>query len=101
MNTPPVDGPIVIHRSVDREGATYALDWRSADRLRARFGTEVHVRPRVFIAHETREDYESVQGNLAGQIVQLLTGVSEARLAPLGGVTFRDPVTEQEIRRAS
>ena len=93
--------PIVIHRSVTGAGATYALDWRSAERLQKQLAGEVHVRPRIFIAHGTEADYERVQGNLVGQIIQLLTGVTEERLQPLGEVIFRDPVTEQEVARAS
>lgn len=90
--------PIVIHRSVTGAGATYALDWRSADRLRKQLAGELHLRPRVFIAHETKADHDRVQRNLVGQIVQLLTGVTEQRLDPLGGVIFRDPVTEKDVR---
>lgn len=92
--------PIVIYRSVNRDGETYALESRSLARLRSTLGSAVHARPRVFVAHETRADYEHVHASIAQQIIQLLTGVAEERLAPLGGVTFRDPVTEQELPRA-
>jgi hypothetical protein len=54
----------------------------------------------VFIAHETHADYEAVHGAIVQQVIQLLTGLTEDRLRPLGGVSFRDPVTEQELRRA-
>lgn len=91
--------PLVIFRGVDRDGATYALEPRSLERLRRELGSAVHVRPRVFIAHETKADYEHVQGKIAPQIIQLLTGLTEERLVPLGGVTFRDAVTEQELPR--
>lgn len=100
VQAPAAADPIVIYRSVNRDGETYALESRSAEMLRARFGPAVHVRPRVFIAHETRADYEHVQGSVVGQIVQLLTGLTEELLAPLGGVIFRDPVTDQEFQRA-
>jgi biopolymer transport protein ExbD len=92
--------PIVIHRSVNRDGETYALEPRSLDRLRKEFGAAVHSRPRVFIAHETRADYEHVHGAIVQQVIQLLTGLSEDRIRPLGGVTFRDPVTDQDLPRA-
>ncbi|MGH7268902.1 MAG: hypothetical protein ACREJ3_00600 [Polyangiaceae bacterium] len=92
--------PIVIYRSVNRDGETYALEPGSLDRLRKKLGAAVHVRPRVFIAHETKADYEHVHVDVAQQVVQLLTGISEERLRPLGGVTFRDPATERELARA-
>lgn len=92
--------PIVIHRSVNRDGETFALEPGALERLRQVFGQTVHPRPRVFIAHEDKADYEHVHGDVAGQVIQLLTGVAEERLRPLGGVTFRDPVTEQDLQRA-
>jgi hypothetical protein len=92
--------PIVVFRSVNRDGETYALEPRSLERLRKELGSAVHARPRVFIAHETRADYEHVHGAIVPQVVQLLTGVTEERLGSLGGVIFRDPVTEQDLPRA-
>ena len=92
--------PIVIYRSVNRDGETYALESRSLRRLRDTLGEAVHAHPRVFIAHETGADYDAVHGAIVPQVIQLLTGLTEERLRPLGGVSFRDPVTEQELRRA-
>jgi hypothetical protein len=91
--------PIIIYRTVNRDGQTFALDHRSRKRLRGQFGDSVHLYPRVFIAHETLDNYEQLHGDLATQVVTLLTGVSEARLAELGGVSFQDPVTEEELER--
>jgi hypothetical protein len=70
------------------------------ERLRSELGSAVHARPRIFIAHEKRADYEHIHGAIAEQIIELLTGVSEERLRSLGGVMFRDPVTEQELPRS-
>lgn len=91
--------PIVIYRSVNRDGATYALEPRSLERLRKAFGHAVHVRPRVFVAHETLADHEHVSAAVAPQIVMLLTGLSEQRLESIGGVIFRDPVTDRDLQR--
>jgi hypothetical protein len=92
--------PLVIHRSVNGDGETFALEPRSLRRLRQVLGPAAHPRPRVFIAHETKADYEHVHGAIAGQVITLLTGVSEERLrGTFGGVTFQDPVTEQELPR--
>jgi hypothetical protein len=92
--------PIVIHRSVNRDGETFALEPGSLERLRQEFGLAIHPRPRVFIAHESKADYEHVHGDIAGQVIQILTGMAEERLSAIGGVSFRDPVTEQELPRA-
>ena len=91
--------PLVIHRSVNRDGETYALEPSSLDRLREELGSAMHARPRVFIAHETKADYEHVHGAIAPQIIQLLTGVAEEHLSRLGGVVFRDAVTQRELPR--
>jgi hypothetical protein len=93
--------PIIIYRSVNRDGATFALDPQSLDRLRAAFGSAVRARDRIFITHETRADYEQVQGAIASQIVMLLTGIGEDRLRSLGGVVFRDPVSERDLPRTA
>ena len=93
-------GPIVIFRSVNRDGATFALDRRSLARLREKFGDAVHSRTRLFVSHETEADLEAVHGSIAGQVVLMLTGLSEERLAEIGGVRFRDPVTEVDLPRS-
>jgi hypothetical protein len=89
--------PIVIYRSVNRDGQTFGLEPLSRNRVRERFGEQVHLHPRVFIAHESEADYESVRGELATLVVQLLTGVHPERLDELGGVSFRDPATDEEV----
>ncbi|MCK6548710.1 hypothetical protein L6R52_22895 [Myxococcota bacterium] len=95
----PAREPIVIYRSLDGEGATFSLDRRSEKRLRAAFAAEMRTRSRIFIAHETKGDFERIHGPIAGQIITLLTGLSEERLEPLGDVVFRDPVTEEDLPR--
>ncbi|MEM9461458.1 MAG: hypothetical protein AAGF11_45260 [Myxococcota bacterium] len=88
--------PIVIHRSVNRDGQTFALAPLSRERVKEHFGDRVHLYPRVFIAHETAEDYHSIRGGLAVQVVHLLTGVPTEHLDKIGGVCFLDPVTGLE-----
>lgn len=89
--------PLIIHRSADREGATYALDRRSRDRLRKELGDEAHFAPRVFIAHETEADYKQIRGAIMPQIALILTGLPERRLSELGAIVFIDPVTEEKL----
>lgn len=93
--------PIVIHRSVNRDGATFALDRRSLRRIQAAFGSAARFRARLFITHEGAADFKAVQGAIAPQVVLLLTGLSEERLQELGGVIFLDPVTEEELPRTA
>lgn len=82
--------PIIIYRSVNRDGQTFALEPSARARLRIAFGDAVHLHPRVFIAHETKADQLALRPELAEQVVQLLTGVSATKLQALGGVEFRD-----------
>jgi len=89
--------PIVIHRSVNGNGQTFALDPLSEARVRERFGSRVHILPRVSLGLETEADYASMRVELMPQIVQLLTGVSHAQLEVLGEVVFRDPVTDEDV----
>jgi hypothetical protein len=92
-----VPEPIVIYRSVNRDGQTFGLEPLSRQRVRDRFGAQVHLHPRVFIAHETAADHAMVRRDLAALVVQLLTGVQPDCLNELGGVSFRDPATDDEL----
>jgi hypothetical protein len=88
---------VTIFRSTDLDGATYALAPESRAAIQKAF-PGVHLAPRMFVAHETREDFELVHGSMRGQIIQILAGVSEERLhSALGPVRFCDPVTDREI----
>lgn len=90
-------GGIKILRSVDRQGATYALDLDSVDRLREDYGKKLHIAPRIFIAHETASDYAEIRGALQPQIAAILTGLSEGEIEDLGLITFVDAVTEKPL----
>lgn len=89
--------PLIIHRSVDRQGATYALERRSKDRLREMFGPALHLAPRLFIAHETEADFAEIRGQIQPQIAAILTGLAEDRLSEVAPILFVDPVTEKEL----
>lgn len=99
VSQPAVNRPIVIYRTANRDGETFAIDPLCRERLRERFGDVFRSRQRVFIAHETRADYEHVHGQIVPQIVVLLTGLSEERLNEVGPVIFVDAVTERELPR--
>lgn len=88
--------PLVIYRDTDRDGATYTLSAESARRVREAF-PGAHLPPRIFVAHETRADYETIHESMRSQIVLLLTGLSEAQRARLGPVRYRDPVSEEDL----
>ena len=90
--------PVVIYRSVNRDGQTFGLDAEAVGRVRERFPDQVRVHPRVFIAHGTAADMEAVDIDLLRQVVTLLTGVSFERLSrELGEVVVLDSVTEQVL----
>jgi hypothetical protein len=92
--------PIVIYRSVNRDGETYALESRSLQRLREALGSALHAHPRIFIAHAICVDDEPPRSANVGPVIQLLTGLTEQLLRPIGDVIFLDSVTEQEFLRA-
>ncbi|MBI5513506.1 MAG: hypothetical protein HY909_07030 [Deltaproteobacteria bacterium] len=87
--------PVFIFLGVQSDGVTYQLDTASRDRLRAVPG----ARPvdRVFIAYDTKGEYERQHGPFDHQAVQLLTGLSMERLAELGGVELYDPRSQTSI----
>lgn len=91
------DGKLVIYQSTNREGSTFSLSPETKRALRERFGDKVHVSPRIFIAHGTRDDLERLHGSLAKQLVALLTGFDHDLLAQIGDFEFRDPVTDQPV----
>lgn len=95
----PRAAPFVIYRTVTGDGETYALEPRTRDRLRKEFGEQLRVHPRIFIAHETKADVAEVQTDLLKQVVHLLTGVTETRLAKKGKIEIRDAVTETLLKR--
>jgi hypothetical protein len=47
------DEPIVIYQCNDLEGSTFALSFETRDALKARFGDQLRLAPRIFIAHAT------------------------------------------------
>jgi mRNA-degrading endonuclease toxin of MazEF toxin-antitoxin module len=89
--------PVVIYRTLEGDGATYALKPLSRELLKKELGEAVSSSPRIFIAHDTRADYSVFHADLANQIIQLLTGVDRAQLEKLGGVEFRDSRTDDAI----
>ena len=89
--------PIVVYQSADREGSTFALSTATRRSLEHLFGAQLRLSPRIFIAHGTRDDYQRLHADLANQILILLTGLTPERLAQLGPVEFRDPVTQERL----
>jgi hypothetical protein len=88
---------IVVYQSTNREGSTFALSPDARRMLEDRFGEKIHVSPRIFVAHEIRDDRERLHGSLAKQLVMLLTGLDDESLAQAGDIEFRDPVTDRRL----
>ena len=93
------DEPIVIYESSNRAGTTFALSPHTEMALERKLGDTFKPAPRIFIAHATKDDTERLHVRLWRQILMLLTGLPEDRLAELGKVEFRDAVTEKLIAR--
>ena len=85
---------IVVYQSTDREGSTFALSPDTRRILQARFGSQFHALPRIFVAHAMHGDVERLHGRLAKPLVALLTGLDADLLEQVGDIEFRDPVTE-------
>jgi hypothetical protein len=79
--------PIVIWVARESDGVSFALDPKDRARLGA---TAAKAWPRLFVGWDTKEDYESIHGDITDQIVMVLTGLTHAKLKALGGVVFRD-----------
>ena len=88
---------VIVYQSTNREGSTFALSPGARRMLQQRFGAKFHGSPRIFIAHDIRDDLERLHGRLAKQLVMLLTGLDEPSLAQIGDIEFRDPVTDQRL----
>jgi len=95
------DTRIVVYQSTDRSGSTFALSPEARRMLQERFGTKFHGAPRIFIAHEIRDeirdDLERLHGRLAKHLVMLLTGLDDDLLGQVGDIEFRDPVTDRRL----
>ena len=92
------DEPIVIYESSNRAGTTFALSPDSERALEERFGDALQLAPRIFIAHGPKDDFDRLHRRLSRQLLSLLTGLGEERVALMPRVEFRNPVTEKLIR---
>jgi len=94
------DDPIVVYAGHSLDGTSFALDPVSQERVREAFpGVRVSTR-HIFIAHDTRENFEQSIGRFEDQIAMLLTGVSADRLGEqFPFVSFRDPRSRREMGR--
>lgn len=90
-------GPIKIQASRSVRGTTYALDGDSRRALQAMF-PDVRVAPSVYVATETANDFEEVQGKFWKQIALLLTGLPTSKLKELGVILY-DPWSGKEVER--
>jgi len=93
--------PVVIYQSSNREGTTFALSPDTKRSLQARFGNQLHISPRIFVAHQTvhstDEDLQRIHGALAKQLLALLTGLDDEALSAVGNFEFRNSVTDELV----
>ena len=94
--------PLIIYRSVNREGATFALKPGSRERVQSRFGDAAHVRPRIFIAHETRVNYDEMHVGLAeGYVSDPRFTATYEKLAPGLAQFVHDAIVANAARQGS
>jgi hypothetical protein len=91
------DASIVIY--AERRPRRHDVGAQSGTRraLEKRFGDKLHVAPRIFIAHATRDTYKRLHGSLASQLLALLTGFDSETLEQLGDLELRDAVTDELV----
>jgi len=103
VDAPPSEGPLgPVEIQVGRQsnGWTFALHPFSRQMLQEVFPGSCRV-PSVFIATDTRKDFQATMGdiaNLAEQVAIILTGVSINQLTDqFGGYRVYDPATKKEL----
>ena len=89
---------LVIYRSSNRDGATYALPNRSRNLIQERFGRTLSIRSRIFIAHAPDEDPKELDALPTASREALVTMITTLKPdeASAFQIEFRDPVTEPE-----
>jgi hypothetical protein len=92
-------GPIEILVGRQSDGCTYSLHPTSRKLIRRRFQSARLV-PSLFIAADTRADFEAAQGPVWDQIAMILTGLSKQQMDELGGVRVYDPVNKRVLPEA-
>jgi hypothetical protein len=91
--------PLLIYASREFDGYTYQLDPLSEARARQQHITGVRPQQmtRIFISYDMKEDFETLVGPFAPDLVKLLTGLSAEVVQQMGGVEFRDPGTDTAL----
>ena len=91
--------PLLIFASREFDGYTYQLDPLSETRVR-QLNTSL-ARPqkmqRIFISYDLKEDFEKLVGPFVHELVKMLTGLEASVVLKLGGVEFRDPITDLSL----
>jgi hypothetical protein len=98
----PSQGPlmpieIVVGRRSD--GCTYSLNPLSRALIRRRYPDSKMV-PSVFVATDTKYDFETTQGPILPQIATILTGLPDDALTLIGGFRVYDPASKQVLKEA-
>jgi hypothetical protein len=88
--------PFVIYVAKDRTGTTFSLDLGERRKLKERVA-EAKPSSRVFIGHDTFDDFLKQHGDALAQVISLLTGVPAEKLKSLGSIEFREPVSEKAV----
>ncbi len=86
-----------IDQSTQRDGFTFSLNPRSKKVLNEQ-EPAINPLPRIFIAFNTADDFQTERGDLFEHIAQLLTRLSESELIEkFGGYEIIDPITGRSL----
>jgi hypothetical protein len=94
--TNPNDGPLVIRVGWDWEGAVYVLHPWTKRRVQQAF-PQARMIPKVFLAYEKKEDFETLHGPYLQIVGAMLTGLTVDQIAQLGGLRIIEAVEESVV----
>lgn len=97
MNEKRLNVQILINIGQQSDGCTYALHPRSLHEIKEKYA--VRPAPSIFVGYDTRDEFESLHGDMWPQIATLLTGLSWQQIESEGGAFLYDPVEENILNR--
>lgn len=92
-------GTLLIRVTKDPDGLVFVMDGKSRQVV-SDLIKPLRIPRKLFISYESEQDFGDHHGPFYDQAALLLTGLSRAQLAELGGAQFVDALTDRPIYRA-
>src|SRR5437867_1837316 len=95
---------LTIYVGKEMDGFTFRLRPKSLEVIREylkKKNSGTSPLPQVSIGYDVRSDFETIDEPIYQHIQELLTGVDDAELDEIGGVTFVDAATGKIIHESS